>query len=61
MPIGSIGSRGLGRLGGGLSAPGDSRNGGNSPPPPPIVSSGLIKEDSSGYILTENNSTLDTD
>lgn len=57
MPLGKVGLKGLGRLGGGL---GPSHHGESSPPIPQIESF-IILEDDTGYILLEDNKLILTE
>jgi hypothetical protein len=59
MPIGNLGLKGLGRLGGGLgSVVGDQDR---PTPPPPPAETGIIQESVAGFILTENNLVISTE
>ena len=60
MPIGKLALKGVGRLGGGLgSVVGEQDR--VSPPPPPPVETGIIKEDATGFVLTQNNYVISTE
>jgi hypothetical protein len=58
MPLGNLGLKGVGRLGGGLgSVTGDQ----DRPSPPPPTETGIIQESVTGFILTENNLVISTE
>ena len=59
MPIGKLALKGLGRLGGGLSSVVGTQDR-NDPPPPPIEN-GILKENATGFILSENNEIITTE